>query len=1687
MSSSPHAHPPSLTTQPAPDTDLTSSPTLSATAFLSPLVSPSASLLSPQSSQSRAAAKAQAAAAAAGSSKPSYPPYRLQPRLGFVSSDLTPASYCFLNDRTILFPVGRHLFKCDLTSAAGDSTAAAAAAAEAADAAEAAAAEAGEAESRQAGGHNGVQWLCKRNFSSPPVLSVSPDFRRLAVIESGPSGPERGSQHAASPSFSANHSRLQVTVLDLTSEPISVLWQFSHTHVGRFTSVSWSSNAAVLAISVDWEDGQVKRRRNSVTGGSELQPAATSPPDSGFGSRPGSSSQQQQQTARTSHWSNFRASLHVSRPASSTTQSQPPLGSATSLSSSSALPSKTPRYRGAISLWRVDAGKLLSTFETAHSLACIAVHPEDSGLLVAVGLQYLRHIRLVGGRCEEVGLLKRLLERAYVLKECLWLSKELLLVRGEAEVTLLKGGSIRQTLQVSSSASITQMAATASGFLVAADDGSLHSFVFNATPTKLTANQLYLPQLTLPLHHSSLQSMRMNAGGSLLALYVDGVGICSLPLQEEGQHGLTQHVRVGSPVVCIAGNESRGIVVCGHADHGLSVYRDWSASSLLAPPAVHHVFAEMPLALTVHRDGHHVLIAFPSQVGFFHLLLSSVKLSHSVLLPTRIVPPVSLCYSHGHDRVVVMTGVHCFVYDALSFTLLHHVCSLSVLSAARWSDDDAVLVTVNMEGGVMAYDRRMHKVLDEVEKGVEFAALDVDWGVDWADITRRKIEQQQQQQGAAKDDKKTDPSSSAAAGDALQERAVVLASGVHNGVTNRLRFIQQRSQHGMSGARELHLVLPTAEQEEGEAAEQHHLRHAILTHLVIDRQRRLVIASTTLGYLLLLSYPVQTDGEARIHLLHATPLHELHSIAHLVYLPGAGTVITVGADGNTLVTDIRTVDQSAHWAHHGAHDVVAPVLSSATSLPAFHLTPARFLPRVLPAPAGLKSTSLSPFSSRPYTTDPEVIQLRLSEHRHLLSQCRSSEAAIRKIEKTAEYQLQAQKDYYVSHLRLLRGEMEALLAKKSGEVDSWRRMWKKNEGEKESVRDEHEKERERLEQRMRSHAEKRLLEHTLLHEDKCKELEREREERKRKEEEMQAQARQMREEYEHKLQAQHAALTGRVTELSACLSQQEAQYEEALQQLEREYDSELVLIKNQTSSQLSKHRENTAILVAEMSAAKRKLDEKQSSLSNLELVVAEQDDSLHHTSSVIKKLTHSVASSKQQLRLKEEDITRRQYELAGARQDNTVLKNFIEILEHRIAELENREAPALDALMTMKGRIEAMNSELFALNARNQEAREEVKRKKGESERLYASVTSLRHKLAKKEQWVETVRKEVSFLVEHAGNGSANERLHVDVRKLHQQLFTGERGEEGEEGDPEEIRMQNRVAAEIDRQRKYLEKTVVGMRKGMDSLQLRKKREGEKALTQNINFLYEVNRLREENRRLETRLQAYRNAMQRAGLSKTVSSIDGEESQQLATASAMPSSVQSAVTAASPDAAAAAGEEREEEKEASPPLKGKPTLLLGSTRPLWDVSVERRDEGRLLASLDAANEVMERQRAALLQLQRGVETAIELAQRRWYEAEALRKRMREMQGIGSRAAAGGQREQEEEEGKVAVMVEGEDGQISALGGSRSPFKHAKGQKSPSGSVVLPSLAGAGNLGISSGAAATAHNSLEARLAAIANR
>ena len=646
-------------------------------------------------------------------------------------------------------------------------------------------------------------------------------------------------------------------------------------------------------------------------------------------------------------------------------------------------------------------------------------------------------------------------------------------------------------------------------------------------------------------------------------------------------------------------------------------------------------------------------------------------------------------------------------------------------------------------------------------------------------------------------------------------------------------------------------------------------------------------------------------------------------VLHMVLMPLAGVVLSYGADGNLFVNDLRTLDakslmgstlglnlakqaglqldkllghtRSGTGAGRGADPSEAAltrnrILASLQLLAAHQKSYKSFKLSSALLPKSL-SNAPAPWQAHLYTGDADLILVRNSEYESILQEIRENSQDVKRMERTAEYQMSAQKDFYIQNLKTLRSDMEALLASREQELSTTKNLLKISETEKSAALQQHKLDVAELNNNWRATLEKKMHESYINMERKSQEIASIKQQAAERERSAAEESAAKLSAAQSEATARESALQTRIAELELSLRESEASYEEALEQIEGEHDVQVAGLEQHSAAARARTREGTAILAAEVSAAKRKLEEKNESWKALEALSNEREDQLQHLASVIRKLTTEMTHLKNGLREKEEHITRRQHDLAQARQDNGTLKNFLEILEHRIAELENRETPALETMIALKQQVEHMSAELFELNKAKLAAQNLAVMKQGESTRFSITANNLRHKLAKKEHAWESVQKELKYIVEHLGHGSGHAQkslmsgssssstsgavnVHVDLKALYQNYFASAGGSEPEQPDRSLI---EKVENEATRQRNFLEKSLARLRGANASLATRTKADGEKALARAIHSLYEINRLREENQRLYQRCGLYRSMVVQAGLGKKLDMIDGGE------------------------------------------------------------------------------------------------------------------------------------------------------------------------------------------------------------------
>ena len=116
------------------------------------------------------------------------------------------------------------------------------------------------------------------------------------------------------------------------------------------------------------------------------------------------------------------------------------------------------------------------------------------------------------------------------------------------------------------------------------------------------------------------------------------------------------------------------------------------------------------------------------------------------------------------------------------------------------------------------------------------------------------------------------------------------------------------------------------------------------------------------------------------------------------------------------------------------------------------------------------------------------------------------------------------------------------------------------------------------------------------------------------------------------------------------MRKQRDEYEEVIKQMEHEHDVEIAWLEKDAEDKLSKTREATASARAKMANMVQKFEGNQNVLNTLKILNNEQDDVLRKREEQIMSLKRDVKRNKQQCKLKEVEVTKKQHDLANARQ-----------------------------------------------------------------------------------------------------------------------------------------------------------------------------------------------------------------------------------------------------------------------------------------------------------------------------------------------------------------------------------------------------------------------------------------------------
>ncbi len=365
----------------------------------------------------------------------------------------------------------------------------------------------------------------------------------------------------------------------------------------------------------------------------------------------------------------------------------------------------------ALVVWLWDKGKVLGINKLMQPVTRVSFNPSDSSTLGSSGAKFLKLWRNADGQLKGWNLGdhrgKAQTQQTY-LDHC-WLPDEKLVACTDTgDVCIFEHGEFKNALPATAGASggtgkpLHCVCAFNRGFVVGGAGGVLSVFErgddkegFMLTHTFSCTQVAGANQEAAPL---DITSMSVTPSEEVLVCSCASSQLASFPLanidilkpNEAHFHffGGFHHGAITGLATCV---RKPLVATCG-ADRTLRI---WNYHTKQCEQVKH--FSEEPLSLSLHPNGHHVLVGFSDKLRFFNVLLDDVRQVSDF--------PVKSCrecrFSHGGQYFAAVTGPSIHLYDTHTFeplgTLKGHSGPVKCIC---WLEGDMGMVTAGLDGAV---------------------------------------------------------------------------------------------------------------------------------------------------------------------------------------------------------------------------------------------------------------------------------------------------------------------------------------------------------------------------------------------------------------------------------------------------------------------------------------------------------------------------------------------------------------------------------------------------------------------------------------------------------------------------------------------------------------------------------------------------------------------------------------------------------------------------------------------------------------------------------------------------------------------------------------------------------------------------------------------------------------------------
>jgi WD40 repeat protein len=373
----------------------------------------------------------------------------------------------------------------------------------------------------------------------------------------------------------------------------------------------------------------------------------------------------------------------------------------------------------------------------------------------------------------------------------------------------------------------------------------------------------------------------------------------------------------------------------------------------------------------------------------------------------------------------------------------------------------------------------------------------------------------------------------------------------------------------------------------------------------------------------------------------------------------------------------------------------------------------------------------------------------------------------------------------------------------------------------------------------------------------------------------------------HQAEQHQLAQAEKIRQLHEDLKYNEVKFEEVLAQQETEYEKELKEVKQHAEQELAEERQNTAIKQGGLTAMKNKYDALKKKLNEAKIHLGETEQLYAQQKAKSKKLEETLKHFEAHMEEREATLAEKERMILSLRSTNRTLDNFRFVLDHRLQQLTEEKGPITQHIEQLEKHIRDMYDELVGEYHNKKQIDSLLEQKDLKIGTLTKELVMLRAYGRERDRTIASFNRELTSIV----GLTTPKDIEDAVKDLYRQYVKGEKprqktrgnksrgnaskdkapkkakgkedgdeefdeeSDEDDEGGGDNLVSEDSGEAvrEARRQRDYMQKTVVTLKRALKQAKGEAATKSKAAMSENSLLISECNHLRKEGRQLRVR------------------------------------------------------------------------------------------------------------------------------------------------------------------------------------------------------------------------------------------